>query len=101
MSAAGLLDAGEATQLIESGKLLHTLTQIVRLSLDQPFDSAGAPSGLKVLLAKAAGLPDFAAVEARLREALTHVFNAFERLSPVGAAPARGRRISPRPTLST
>ncbi len=80
LAAAGAIEAKEAARVIDAGKLLHALTQVVRLSLDQPFEPGNAPQGLKVLLAKAAGLSDFDAVETGLRQALSQVSGAFERL---------------------
>ena len=79
LAEAGDLDKTAALDLIEAGKLVHALTQILRLSLDHPFDPKTAPAGLKALLARAAGLSDFAVVEAALKSALSRIFNGFER----------------------
>ena len=76
----GLLPAVDAQVLAQAGRLVHDLTQILRLSLDQPFDPVTAPGGLKVLLARAGGAKDFDALEAELEAALSCVFKAFERL---------------------
>mgnify|MGYP000939477355 CR=1 FL=1 len=80
LAAAGVLADEDAAKLVRAGGLIHALTQIVRLSLDSPFDPATAPGGLKQLLAKAADLPDFATVEAHLRAELDTVHAAFGRL---------------------
>ena len=80
MADAGLLAAADAKSLAEAGRLVHDLTQILRLSLDHPFDPATAPGGLKVLLARAGGAKDFNALEVDLKAAISSVFNAFERL---------------------
>ena len=75
----GVLPVGAAQEVIAAGRLLHALTQIVRLSLDQPFDPAQAPQGMKALLVRAAEKPDFPAVEAALRQAEAVILAAFER----------------------
>ncbi|MEQ1715964.1 MAG: bifunctional [glutamine synthetase] adenylyltransferase/[glutamine synthetase]-adenylyl-L-tyrosine phosphorylase [Hyphomicrobium sp.] len=80
LAGAGVLSAADAAALKEAGRLIHALTQIVRLSLDHPFDPDQAPEGLKALLARAAGLPDFAAVEVHLKAALESVVKAFDRV---------------------
>ncbi|MEZ5900718.1 MAG: bifunctional [glutamine synthetase] adenylyltransferase/[glutamine synthetase]-adenylyl-L-tyrosine phosphorylase [Hyphomicrobiaceae bacterium] len=80
LSRAGALSTADAADLISSGRLLHDLTQIVRLSLDQAFDPKNAPAGLKALLARAVEKPDFEAVENDLKSALDKVKSAFDRL---------------------
>jgi glutamate-ammonia-ligase adenylyltransferase len=80
LAAAGVLAEADAADLRGAGRLVHALTQIVRLSLDHPFEPEQAPEGLKALLARVAELPDFAAVESKLKAALARVFRAFERL---------------------
>ena len=80
LAGAQVLDAAEAARLVEGGRLLHALTQVLRLSLDQPFHPEKAPEGLKALLARAGGLSDFSALETRLRAVLNGVSGAFERL---------------------
>ncbi|MDP1908818.1 MAG: bifunctional [glutamine synthetase] adenylyltransferase/[glutamine synthetase]-adenylyl-L-tyrosine phosphorylase, partial [Hyphomicrobium sp.] len=65
---AGLLAHGDADILIPATRLLHDLTQILRLCIEGRFDPATAPSGLKDLLARAGDAPSFAELEARLRE---------------------------------
>ena len=49
-----------ADVLIPATRLLHDLTQILRLCLEGRFDPATAPSGLKELLARAGDAPSFA-----------------------------------------
>ena len=62
---AGLLAHAHADVLIPATRLLHDLTQIVRLCLEGRFDPATAPSGLKDLLARAGDAPSFPVLEAR------------------------------------
>jgi [glutamine synthetase] adenylyltransferase / [glutamine synthetase]-adenylyl-L-tyrosine phosphorylase len=80
LAGAGLLSVADVKVLARSGRLVHDLTQILRLSLDQPFDPDTAPGGLKVLLARAGGANDFTGLEAELKAAIASVFNAFERI---------------------
>ncbi len=77
---AGVLAADDADELIAAARLYHNLTQVLRLCLDRNFDAASAPEGLKTLLASAAGLEDFEAVEAALRETLSRVHGLFEKI---------------------
>jgi glutamate-ammonia-ligase adenylyltransferase len=79
LARAGIIGRQEADALIASGRLVHALTQITRLSLDHPFDPDHAPQGLKALLARAAGENSFEGVEAGLRQALDVVSKAFDR----------------------
>lgn len=80
LERAGALSPNDAADLIASGRLLHALTQIIRLSLDHAFDPRNAPAGLKALLARSAEKPDFEAVETALKSALGKVKAAFDRL---------------------
>jgi [glutamine synthetase] adenylyltransferase / [glutamine synthetase]-adenylyl-L-tyrosine phosphorylase len=77
---AALLDAAAAEKLIEASRLLHNLTQILRLCIEGAFDPATAPSGLKELLARAGDAPSFAALESCLKETLAEVAVLFSRL---------------------
>ncbi len=80
LTGAGVLGADTCAQLTEAGRLLHDLTQIVRLSLDDGFDPQTAPEGLKQLLARAGGTESFEALEIRLKALLDGVYRAFEAL---------------------
>jgi glutamate-ammonia-ligase adenylyltransferase len=80
LGAAGLLDAETVARLTAATRLLHDLTQLVRLCLDGPFEPAKAPDGLKRLLAAAGQAPDFAALEASLKDTLADVSSLFDRL---------------------
>ena len=74
---AGLLAPAHADVLIPATRLLHDLTQILRLCIEGRFDPATAPNGLKDLLARAGDAPSFAALEGRLRENLAAVSRLF------------------------
>jgi glutamate-ammonia-ligase adenylyltransferase len=80
LRAANLLAESDAEILLPAATLYHDLTQIIRLCADGPFKPDAAPEGLKALIARAAGLPDFAAAETLLRERLAAVAERFEVL---------------------
>jgi glutamate-ammonia-ligase adenylyltransferase len=77
---SGLLSGEHAEVLIPATRLLHDLTQILRLCLEGKFDPQTAPSGLKDLLAKAGDAASFAELEERLRETLGRVSELFRVL---------------------
>jgi glutamate-ammonia-ligase adenylyltransferase len=80
LSAASVLAPGDAEILVPAARLYHTLTQVLRLCLDKPFDAETAPLALRDLLARSADMPDFASLEATLKDTLAAVHEAFERL---------------------
>ena len=80
LSAAGVLSPGDAEILIPAARLYHTLTQVLRLCLDNPFAAAEAPLALRELLARASDMPDFDTLEAMLKETLAAVREAFDRI---------------------
>jgi glutamate-ammonia-ligase adenylyltransferase len=77
---AGVLAPEHAQILIPAMRLLHDLTQILRLCLEGPFDPATAPSGLKELLANAGDAASFAELEHRLRLTLVNVAGLFNEI---------------------
>jgi len=80
LSASGVLSPGDAEVLVPAARLYHTLTQVLRLCLDKPFVADEAPRALKDLLARASEMPDFATLEATLKDTLAAVHEAFERI---------------------
>jgi glutamate-ammonia-ligase adenylyltransferase len=80
LAAAGILPAASADSLIQATRLIHNLTQVLRLCLEGAFDPSTAPSGLKTLLARAGDAPDFAALERDLRETLAGIALQFSEL---------------------
>ena len=80
LQAAGLLDAAAADVLIPTLKLVHNLTQILRLCLEGPFDPETAPKGLKEMLAHAGDEQSFAGLEVKLRQMLATVAELFPRI---------------------
>jgi glutamate-ammonia-ligase adenylyltransferase len=80
LAAAGVLAPSDAEILVPAARLYHTLTQVLRLCLDKPFVAEEAPRALKDLLARAAEMPDFATLEASLKDTLVAVHESFERV---------------------
>ncbi|MFA5899298.1 MAG: bifunctional [glutamine synthetase] adenylyltransferase/[glutamine synthetase]-adenylyl-L-tyrosine phosphorylase [Hyphomicrobium sp.] len=74
---AGILAPEHAEVLIPTTRLLHDLTQILRLCLEGRFDPTTAPSGLKELLARAGDAANFSELEERLRVRLARVAELF------------------------
>ncbi len=77
---AGVLASAHADALIPAARLVHDLTQILRLCLEGRFDPATAPSGMKELLARAGDAASFADLEACLAETLKTVAALFEEI---------------------
>jgi glutamate-ammonia-ligase adenylyltransferase len=77
---AGLLTPRQAEALIPATRLVHDLTQILRLCLEGPFDPATAPKGLKNLLARAGDATDFAELEAQLAGTLASAAALFDEI---------------------
>ncbi len=80
LAAAGVLDPGAAEELVGAARLIHDLTQVLRLCLEGSFDPKTAPHGLKDLLARAGDSPSFAALEVQLTETLARVHALFDEL---------------------
>ncbi len=88
-STAGVLDKArqmrvlaveDAEVLRPAVQLYQDLTQILRLCLAGPFDPKAAGAGLLRLLARAADVPDFAALDATLIETQAKVRASFVRI---------------------
>jgi glutamate-ammonia-ligase adenylyltransferase len=80
LASAGVLSHEDALILIPAAGLYHNLTQVLRLCLERPFNPAIASPGLKALLARAAGMPDFEALEEHLTATLATVREAYARI---------------------
>ncbi len=83
--ALRLIAAEDAEPLRAAVQLYHDLTQILRLCLTGPFDPKTAAPGLLQLLARAAGVPDFATLDATLIDLQERVRASFVRI--LGSAP--------------
>ena len=77
---AGILKAEDADVLRPAVALFHDLTQILRLCLPGPFDAEVGERGVLALLARAADLPDFPALQAHVVETQRQVRACFERI---------------------
>lgn len=80
LAAAGVIGKADADLLIPAARLYQSVTQILRLCLEDRFDVADAPRALRELLARSADMPDFSMLEATLQETLSRVHDAFNRL---------------------
>lgn len=81
----GVLNADDAAVLRPAAALFHNLTQILRLCLPGKFDPVAAGAGVLALLARAADLPDFPALQAHVTETQQKVRECFVRV--LGSAP--------------
>ena len=81
----GILAVEDAEVLRPAERLYQDLGQILRLCLTGPFEPKSAGGGLLSLLARAADVPDFAALEAHLAETQERVRKCFVRI--LGSAP--------------
>lgn len=81
----GLLPVEDAEVLRRAVRLYHDLTQLLRLCLTDPLDPKKAGGGLLQLLARAADVPDFAALDATLVDLQAAVRASFVRI--LGQAP--------------
>ncbi len=81
----GVLKPEDAEILRPAARLFHDLTQILRLCLPAAFDPKTASAGVLGLLARAADLPDFAALQAHVMETQRQVRDCFVRI--LGKAP--------------
>ncbi len=82
---AGILSAEDSDVLRPAAALFHSLTQILRLCLAGAFDPMTANAGVLALLARAADLPDFAALAAYMDDTQRQVRACFVRI--LGSAP--------------
>jgi glutamate-ammonia-ligase adenylyltransferase len=87
LAAAGALDAEAARDLADAVRLLSDILALTRLCQAERFRAAEAPRGLKATLARAAGVGDFAALEARLVEREARVRALYEALVEAPAQP--------------
>jgi [glutamine synthetase] adenylyltransferase / [glutamine synthetase]-adenylyl-L-tyrosine phosphorylase len=81
----GILSVEDAEVLRPAERLYHDLGQILRLCLAGPFDPKSAGGSLLSLLARAADVPDFPALDAHLAETQERVRKRFASI--LGAAP--------------
>jgi glutamate-ammonia-ligase adenylyltransferase len=80
LTGAGVLEPAAADALLPAARLFNNLTQVLRLCLDERFEPAKAPDGLKSLLARAGDAPDFRHLEAELVAREAEVATLFDQL---------------------
>ena len=76
----GLVAPEHAAILAPAARLYQSLSQILRLCLDGPFDPTTATAGLAQLLCRAGDAPDFARLELTLQERQVEVRKLFDAL---------------------
>jgi glutamate-ammonia-ligase adenylyltransferase len=81
----GLLAREDADVMRPAVRLFHDLAQVLRLCLPGAFDPKTASAGVLALLALAADLPDFPALQAHVAETQRQVRGCFVRI--LGNAP--------------
>jgi glutamate-ammonia-ligase adenylyltransferase len=77
-----LMDAGDLETVLSALQLFTDLSQIIRLSIDGPYNPRQAPEGLTDILCRAADAPDVKTLEAeikRLSAAVRKIFKAVVR----------------------
>jgi len=77
LAGKGVLDAETAARLADARAAQAALLHFIRLSHDGPFDPETAPAALKTVMARALGVEDFGAVEARVADAQETVRGVF------------------------
>jgi glutamate-ammonia-ligase adenylyltransferase len=75
----GALGVEEAATLATAYRLQLALTQVLRIAVDGVLDVEATTSGLKTLLARTGGEPDFARLEAKLQDLQSRAFAIFQR----------------------
>ena len=86
---AGVLSARDAEVVRPAALLYHSVTQILRLCLSGPFDPKTAGAGLLSLLTRAADVPNFATLEAHLKDTQARVRATFNRILDSAGQKAR------------
>jgi glutamate-ammonia-ligase adenylyltransferase len=76
----GVIHNDDYVRLANAGQLLHDLTQVLRLTIEGPFDPVSAPKGLKLLLARSGNTTSFEDLEIKLKQTLADVLESFDRL---------------------
>jgi glutamate-ammonia-ligase adenylyltransferase len=90
--AAGLITPDQARALVGAHRLFTDTTQLMRLSVDGPFDPSKAAGGVTRRIAAAAALPDIGSLEGAIRQAREDVRQTFEAI----LAPPRSARLARR-----
>jgi glutamate-ammonia-ligase adenylyltransferase len=75
-----LFSAGDAETLAGAHEAYGRVLQLTRVCMDEPFDPATSPEGLKRMMCLAFDLPTIEAVEAHLRQTEENVRSVFDRV---------------------
>ncbi|MFO1187671.1 MAG: DUF294 nucleotidyltransferase-like domain-containing protein [Alphaproteobacteria bacterium] len=78
IAAAEAISLRDAIDLAAATRLIHGLSQVLRIAYDRETSPVHAHHALKARLAEIAGVPDFAALEAKLAATQARVFELFE-----------------------
>ena len=92
LAAAGLLDRATADDLIEATRLWRRLQGLLRIAIENEVVPEQFPAPLRVTLAAAAGVVDFAALEAKVQETADRVFGYYTQLIEEPADAVRAGR---------
>jgi glutamate-ammonia-ligase adenylyltransferase len=80
LARAGSLAKADAEGLIAAAHLQNALMQTLRIAIDGVLDPGAATEGLKALLARIGGAPDFGQLTARLAAAQATARAAYEKI---------------------
>jgi [glutamine synthetase] adenylyltransferase / [glutamine synthetase]-adenylyl-L-tyrosine phosphorylase len=91
LAATGALADGAAEDLLAALQLWRNVQGLLKLTVEEPFDEAGAPPALRSLLARGPGAVDFAHLKADMDAAAARVLAHYKTLVEERAAAARAR----------
>ena len=80
LARQGALAEDIARRLIDSHHLMRQLENMIMVTVGGAFDAASAPNGVKLTLARAAGVANFDELEPLLDQAAGQVKSAAEEL---------------------
>jgi glutamate-ammonia-ligase adenylyltransferase len=95
--AAGLIAPDLTRMLVDAHRLFTDTTQLMRLSIDGPFDPAKAAGGVTRRIAAAAALPDIGSLDGAIRQARSDVRKAFETILALVRARPSAKREKAKP----
>jgi glutamate-ammonia-ligase adenylyltransferase len=82
IAEAGVADAESIEALLGAWRLQQTLSQLLKLALDEDADPTREPRAFRAALARAGGARGFASLAVRLKAARKAAIAAYERLIP-------------------
>ena len=87
LAEAGSMASEVAHGLAAAARLFYDVQAMMRLALSGDFDRDSAPGGMRRALCRAADAVDFAALEAKLRQAQAEVRSHFAEIVEAAATP--------------